>query len=150
MAEIERVLCAVDFSDESRHSIDHAVVIAGWYRATIVALHVFNPVYIHVPAIPTVGYRGDPVPDEEELKRIHENLGATFCSAREKGIDVETVVEIGQPAACIVGAAASRGADLIVLGTHGHGGFEHLMLGSVTEKVLRKAACPVLTVPPRA
>jgi nucleotide-binding universal stress UspA family protein len=48
----------------------------------------------------------------------------------------------------ILQAAQSRAADLIVMGTHGRGGFEHLLLGSVTEKVLRKATCPVLTVPP--
>ena len=50
----------------------------------------------------------------------------------------------------ILDRAASLPADLIVMGTHGAGGFQHLVLGSVTEKVLRQAACPVLTVPPRA
>ena len=59
-------------------------------------------------------------------------------------------VDIGKPAAEILGRAATLPADLIVLGTHGAGGFERFVLGSVAEKLLRKAACPVLTVPPRA
>ena len=60
------------------------------------------------------------------------------------------MVNVGQPAREILDCAATLPADLIVMGTHGHSGFEHLLLGSVTEKVLRKATCPVLTVPPRA
>ena len=63
---------------------------------------------------------------------------------------VDVVVEVGQAIPHILSAAAVTHADLIVLGTHGASGFEHLLLGSVTEKVLRKAPCPVLTVPPRA
>jgi nucleotide-binding universal stress UspA family protein len=57
---------------------------------------------------------------------------------------------VGSPAALILDRAAALPADLIVMGTHGTSGFQHLMLGSVTERVLRKAVCPVLTVPPRA
>ena len=58
--------------------------------------------------------------------------------------------EIGNPVREILHVAASLPADLIVMGTHGASGFEHLVLGSVTEKVFRKAGCPVMTVPPRA
>jgi nucleotide-binding universal stress UspA family protein len=60
------------------------------------------------------------------------------------------MVNVGEPAREILECATSLGADLIVMGTHGLSGFEHLLLGSVTEKVLRKATSPVLTVPPRA
>lgn len=64
---------------------------------------------------------------------------------------MRTVVDVGQPAARILEHAnAHGGVSLLVMGTHGHGGFEHLLLGSVAEKVLRKASCPVLTVPPHA
>ena len=66
------------------------------------------------------------------------------------GIDVDVAVDIGQPTTEILNRAARWPADLIVMGTHGAGGFEHLVLGSVAERVLRRAACPVLTVPPRA
>jgi nucleotide-binding universal stress UspA family protein len=63
---------------------------------------------------------------------------------------LEILIDLGQPASQILERAASLPADLIVMGTHGTSGFEHLVLGSVTEKVLRRARCPVLTVPPRA
>ena len=63
---------------------------------------------------------------------------------------VDVLFETGQPAPQILDLATSLPADMIVMGTHGASGFEHLVLGSVTEKVLRKARCPVLTVPPRA
>jgi nucleotide-binding universal stress UspA family protein len=63
------------------------------------------------------------------------------------GIGVDFIIDAGQPAARILDRAA--GVDLVVMGTHGAGGFEHLVLGSVTEKVLRRSKSPVLTVPPR-
>jgi nucleotide-binding universal stress UspA family protein len=75
---------------------------------------------------------------------------ATFLEpARTAGLVVSIEVELGLPAKHIVDRALSLPADLIVMGTHGTSGFEQLVLGSVTEKVLRKARCPVLTVPPR-
>jgi nucleotide-binding universal stress UspA family protein len=63
---------------------------------------------------------------------------------------LDVLVDVGQPARRILDRASTLPADLIVMGTHGAGGFEHLMLGSVTEKVVRQARCPVLTVPPHA
>ena len=62
---------------------------------------------------------------------------------------IDTLLLEGPPARCILERAESSSADLIVLGTHGRSGFEHLVLGSVAEKVLRRARCPVLTVPPK-
>jgi nucleotide-binding universal stress UspA family protein len=67
-----------------------------------------------------------------------------------QGIGLDILIDIGQPASHILGRAKSLPADMIVMGTHGTSGFQHLVLGSVTERVLRKATCPVLTVPPRA
>jgi nucleotide-binding universal stress UspA family protein len=87
---------------------------------------------------------------DEELERLHAETFARFETARTLGVDVDVLIDIGQPAHQILDRAASLPANLIVMGTHGASGFEHLVLGSVTEKVLRKAGCPVLTVPPRA
>ena len=63
---------------------------------------------------------------------------------------VDVAAEAGEPAAVIVDQASARRADLLVMATHGRSGFDRLLLGSVTEKVLRRAPCPVLTVPPHA
>jgi nucleotide-binding universal stress UspA family protein len=65
-------------------------------------------------------------------------------------VGVDVFVQSGQPARQILSTAKCLPADLLVIGTHGTTGFEHLLLGSVTEKVLRQATCPVLTVPPRS
>jgi nucleotide-binding universal stress UspA family protein len=76
---------------------------------------------------------------------------ATHCEVAIKaGVEVDIVAELGQPYRHILDCADRLPADLIVMGTHGTGGFMHLVLGSVTERVLRSARCPVLTVPPRA
>ena len=73
-----------------------------------------------------------------------------FGPATKAGVALDVALECGQPVRCILARASSLPADLIVMGTHGTSGFEHIVLGSVTEKVLRRSTVPVLTVPPRA
>ena len=138
MTAITRILCPVDFSEESRHAIDYATAIARWYNASLTGLYVYSPMFTPDPGSP-----------EDELKRLHAETLACFTGAAV-GVSLEVIVDVGRPAHQILARAAALPADLIVMGTHGASGFEHLVLGSVTEKILRKAPCPVLTVPPRA
>ena len=145
---VKRILCPVDFSDTSAHAIEHAVVLAGWYKARITALHVVSPIMMAVPGMGSPRLEGSPV--ATELERLRTETAASFREAMKAGIAVDVLVDEGQPTGRILERAASLSADLIVMGTHGTSGFEHLVLGSVTEKVLRKAECPVFTVPPRA
>jgi len=146
--ELTRLLCPVDFSDPSRHAVDHAVVLARWYGASITALHVRE--LMAIPSYELVTYESPAQVDPTELERLRQTTAAFFEQAVAAGVNVTTRVEVGQPATGIVEAARSLPASLIVMGTHGASGFDHLILGSVTEKVLRKAPCPVMTVPPRA
>ena len=148
MREIKRILCPVDLSDVSRHAIDHAVLIARWYEATITALHVCHPIVIPW-SDPTMGGIGPP-PEltADQLRDVREQVLSCFHSATP--VEVEAVVDTGYPPRRILERATSLPADLIVIGTHGAGGFQHLVLGSSTERVLRQATCPVLTVPPHA
>ena len=150
MRELRRILCLVDLSDESRHAIEHALVIARWYNSAITALHVCNPLVIPATDLTLVG-GVPPVLTEEEIKDATNEVMAAFASAAGGHADapLEVLVQSGPPARQILARAKSLAPDLIVIGTHGHGGFQHLVLGSVAEKVLRQAACPVLTVPPR-
>jgi nucleotide-binding universal stress UspA family protein len=141
---IRRILCPVDLSETSHHAIEHAVAISRWFRASVSVLHVYSPMFMPIPSLPAVEDRVS----ESELGRVRVEVGA-LCAAAGAA-DVDVLVEVGAPARLIVERAADLPADLIVMGTHGAGGFERLVLGSVTEKVLRKAGCPVLTVPPRA
>jgi nucleotide-binding universal stress UspA family protein len=87
--------------------------------------------------------------DESIYRRLEEELRDWLSPATAAGLRTGVILDEGTPAACILDRARETPADLIIMGTHGQGGFERLMLGSVAEKVLRKAACPVMTVPPR-
>ena len=148
MIEIRRILCPVDFSDYSRRALDHAIAIARWYESTVTALHVFSPA-------PVAAWGPGPVVfepivltavDREQL--LADTKG--FIEAESApGIAIDAVVREGNTAAEILNQATSMNADLLVIGTHGRSGFERLLLGSVAETVLRKACCPVLTVPRR-
>ncbi len=144
MRDINRILCPVDLSDVSRHAIEHAALLARWYDATITTLHVCNPVV--VPAADFAVVRMPPNPEDIEAARAQ----VAACLESAGGVDSIVVVETGEPVDRILEHAKTLPADLIVIGTHGVGGFQHLVLGSITEKVLRKATCPVLTVPPHA
>jgi nucleotide-binding universal stress UspA family protein len=136
----------VDLSETSQHAIDQAVLLARWYKAKITALHVCNPIVIPSADFTVVGT--GPVLTEDEVDEVSAQVRACFDSA--KSIDVDVIIDNGHAAHRILERARSLPADLIVIGTHGAGGFEHLVLGSIAEKVLRKATCPVLTVPPHA
>jgi nucleotide-binding universal stress UspA family protein len=142
---VKRILCPIDFSDASGHVIDQAVAFAGWYNAAILGLHVCTPLV--VPTMTMGPIEGTP---QIDLDRMQAQLRRAFEPAVRRAVDVDVAVDTGQPAAEILRRAASLPADLIVMGTHGASGFERLLLGSVAEKVLRKARCPVLTVPPHA
>ena len=145
MREIKRILCPTDFSDASRHALDHAIVLAKWYRASIVGLHVYNPLLVPVPSLALPEY-GEIVESEApDAGRFPTDMADWFQPALAAGIDVDVLVERGPTPSVILGCEKTSEADLIVIGTHGAGGFEYPLLGSVTEKVLRKASCPVLT-----
>jgi nucleotide-binding universal stress UspA family protein len=144
---IKQILCPTDFSEPSDHAIEQAVVIAGWYKARVTALHVVSPM---VAAVPGWASPGGEALDKDELERLRAETAGRFAAATTAGLGLDILVDVGQPAGRILDRAASVPADLIVMGTHGASGFQHLVLGSVTEKVLRRASCPVLTVPPRA
>jgi nucleotide-binding universal stress UspA family protein len=145
--EFKQIVCPVDFSESSVRALAHAAAFARWYDSQLTVLHVvptFDPVQVQ-------GDLGDPVrvvapmPREQVLEEMSRSLNLPDVSAR-----ATPVAESGDPQAAIIDQAISRRADLIVMGTHGRRGFKRLLLGSVTEAVLREAPCPVLTVPPHA
>lgn len=147
MISIARILCPVDFSDFSRHALEHAAAIAKWYDAEVMVLHV-GPSPAQMSPPPVCGISAAlPIDVGEEEQRLMRELDAFVQPYATKVKALSRRVEIGGPVWRILECAAERPADLIVLGTHGHSGFERLMLGSTTERVLRKAPCPVLTVP---
>ena len=145
MPTFTQILCPVDFSDTSRHALQLAVALAAWSKARLTLQYVYVPMFAPVPLLP--------VPDERvpagELARVTDEV-RRFGMAAGCATDTVVVADIGYPSIEVLKRASHDKADLIVMGTHGSSGFVHLVLGSVAEKVLRQAPCPVLTVPPGA
>jgi nucleotide-binding universal stress UspA family protein len=142
MIEIRKILCPTDFSEFSRHALDLALALAKWYQAEVTVVHVLPRIaadytYLPEPVVIT------PVSRERAL----EELGRFVHESRRVGVTTEVALEEGDTVRALLALAKKLPADLLVMGTHGRGGFERFVLGSVTEKVLRQAPCPVLTLP---
>ncbi len=150
MIEFQGILCPTDFSDISRHALEHAIVIGRWYGSRITALHVDTPMIVVGTSDLVSPAASELLPGESNRQRLEEQVRAWLSPATAAGLQTHVIVDEGNPATCILEHARTSSADLIVIGTHGQSGFERLVLGSVAEKVLRKAACPVMTVPPHA
>ena len=143
-AHIRRILVPHDFSEHSDAALAHADGLARLSRASLHLLHVIQPPPLHAvtPAGPVQIAMPVEVTDaarieaRELLRRI----------ARSSRADAQVHVEEGSPTAVICRFAERHRTDLIVMGTHGRAGLAHLLLGSVAERVLRRAPCPVLTV----
>jgi nucleotide-binding universal stress UspA family protein len=148
MIKIQRILCPVDFSDCSRRALDHAMAIARWYKSTVTVLHVFASAQAAAVGPGPVVFEPIFLPPVER-DRLLADTKAFAATESAPGLTTEAVVREGNVAAEILEQAATMRADLLVIGTHGRSGFERLLLGSVAEKVLRKASCPVMTVPGR-
>ena len=157
MIDVKAILCPVDFSDVSRHALAHAVQLARWFQSELTVLHV----YLMPAPASTVWFAG--VPDPNRAVDIHEaitvapeyahrevqaELARFVASVDATGVDVEVRARMGRLPNGILEEANALQSGMVVLGTHGHSGFKRWAIGSVAEKVLRRARCPVLTVPP--
>lgn len=140
---ITRILCPIDFSDASKHAIEQTIVVAGYYKSGVTALHVLTPYTLAVPGFVSSSE------EERELDRLGRLAAEEFAAASARGIDLRVLVDVGQPAAAILDRASGLPADLIVMGTHGTSGFQRFVLGSITERVLRKASCPAAALSAR-
>jgi len=132
---IDHILCPVDFSEASQHAIDHALAVARWSGAAVSALHVCHPMF--VPVTSGVGTGDDS--SDAETSRLRAAAASLIEIAGARGLQVDIAVESGDPARQILEHADRHATNLIVMGTHGATGFGRLLLGSVAEKVLRKA-----------
>lgn len=148
MVTINRILCPVDFSGHARLALDYATALARWYEAEVVALHAYAIAMVPatIGAMPAMTSVGLPL-TRQEIERDLEQFVKPVSAAHVK---TTASVATGSPARTILETADRLQASIIVMGTHGASGFERLVLGSVTEKVLRKSRCPVLVVPRQA
>lgn len=149
MTTLKRILCPVDLSDASRQALRVAAALSSWYGAPLTALHVCEDVQVFEVSSPFGGSTMSSVMVGES-QLVERRAGVQRFVTDALGTDpVDIVVrDATDPVAEILTEAA--GVSLVVMGTHGRAGIDHLLLGSVTEKVLRRAPCPVLVVPPHA
>jgi universal stress protein A len=143
MLAIKTILCPTDFSEPSREALKFAVELASHFAGEICLVNV-------VPVVPSLA--SDPnfvfaVPEYERMlhAEAEEKLRGLVKKVTTHGVAVRTKVRHGDAATEIVRIAADEKADLIVMATHGMTGWRHAMFGSVAEKVVRLAKCPVLT-----
>jgi nucleotide-binding universal stress UspA family protein len=145
---VRRILVPTDFSDGANRALTLAIKFAKLLRAAIDLLHVqAMPTYAPVASVAGAVVMPSPVPEADQ--GVHDSLAGLAARVRESGLECQTASVEGTPGEAIIDYATKIGADLIVMGTHGRGGLRPALLGSVAEKVLRGACCPVLVVPVR-
>jgi nucleotide-binding universal stress UspA family protein len=146
MITVKNILVATDFGEASDSALRYGRELAGRFSATLHVLHVVENFYVTTFGAETYAAI---VPEmqreieESARKRLDEAL---IDSDRSGPATKPVVITSGSPAYAIVDYARENGIDLIVLGTHGRGALAHLLMGSVAERVVRVASCPVLTV----
>jgi nucleotide-binding universal stress UspA family protein len=150
MLRIDRILCPIDLSDAAEHVLNHATALARWYKAPLTVLHVHTPIYFTEPTLAVVSTATGAVLEAGDEKDLLARVGRIVRTVVPPEVHADVVVEDGPAVVRILEQVAASHADVIVLGTRGLTGFEHFLVGSVTEKVLRRATCPVLTIPPHA
>jgi len=144
--KIEKVLYPTDFSEMSLAALAHVRLIVDVFDARLHCLHVVDEAYQYWSAM---GPESIPIgPPPEDMLELARNRMEKFREEHLAGLKSEpiTQVSIGRPFAEIIAYSRDQNMDLIVMATHGRGAIAHALLGSTTEKVVRKAVCAVLTV----
>ncbi len=144
-----RILVAVDFSQGARVALDRAMTLAREFGASVDVLHVWQPPSYVVPEMLVTAPEGNGLRFDDYMRsRTLHDLSILVAPYREAtpSLQVRLVAENGSPRELIVAVAKDKGADLIVVGTHGYTGMKRFVLGSIAEGVVRTASCPVLVV----
>lgn len=152
MTRITRILVPTDFSAASDAALTYAKRLAEQFGASLHLVHAFEDPFT-ATAFAAEMYSPLPLSMRDAMLRdAEQRLADRLPPEQEARVEGTTTIRTGQPAKAILEHATATGADLIVMGTHGRGGMAHLLLGSVAERIVRVAPCPVLTIreaPPR-
>ncbi len=140
---IRNILVAVDFSSPSDAALAGAIELARVFGAKLQVFHAFE---LPIPAVTPYEVAVPQAYLEDARRAAGERLDAAVAQATAAGVPAESQLDEGPPAQAIARAASQLGAELVVMGTHGHTGLKHFVLGSVAERTLRHAPCSVLTV----
>jgi nucleotide-binding universal stress UspA family protein len=142
--KIGKIVCAVDFSEFSNYALRYALHLAKVFAAQLTLLHV-----VELPFLPSYSLAGVPdlsIPVEEIENGARQKMDEMVAECRKDCPRVEGEVRMGTAFVEIINYAREKECDLIVVGTHGRTGLRHVIIGSVAEKVVRKAPCPVLSI----
>jgi nucleotide-binding universal stress UspA family protein len=143
---MKRILVPTDFSSASLRALDRAIDLGRRLGAQLIVLHVVEPVYYPMADI-MYGVGPDLGNVYEEIERAaRAQLARLATKLRARGVAVRTLLGSGTAYQVIVDSARKIKADLIVMSTHGRTGLSHVLIGSVADRVVRSAPCPVLTV----
>ena len=143
---ITRILVPTDFGEPSEAALDYARVLAGTFGASLHVLHVLDTPFA-AGAVSPEGFIADsPAAQARLFAEAHDRLQRRVTPSDRTRHSARTEIVTGTTAESIVNYARERGMDLIVMGTHGRSGLAHLLSGSVAQKVVRTAPCPVMTV----
>ncbi len=144
MKPFDTILFALDFSESSDHAFSYAFELAQKFSSRLAIIHVINePVDLRGFYVPHVSFDNL----EKEIAEGAEKMMDRFCGDKLQGYaNFEKSVVSGIPYEEIVAKAEAINADLIIMGTHGRKGLDHMLFGSTAERVVRTARCPVMTV----
>jgi nucleotide-binding universal stress UspA family protein len=140
------ILVPTDFSEASDAALEYARAVAARFGSTLHLLHVVEAPFVTGPMGTEVFITESPAVQAELFEEAQVRLAARVTEHDKGRFHTTTEIVSGTTARTILGYASERGINLIVMGTHGRSGMAHLLMGSVAEKIVRNAPCPVLTV----
>ncbi|GAB6038280.1 universal stress protein [Fundidesulfovibrio butyratiphilus] len=147
MAQFKKIICAVDFSEHSAKVADYAKSLAECTGGNVLCVYVAPSlsqyVGFHVPPSSIESFVGEIVSGADKTM-------AQFMTANFSGIDAVGKVLVGYPAEELLNLCDEEKADILIMGTHGRKGIDRLLFGSVAERVVKSARCPVLTIRPES
>ena len=144
MKKFEKIVIAIDFSENSDYAFEYALTLAKQFNSELTVMHVINePVDLRGFYVPHISFEQL----EKEIEEGANKMMEKFCVSRMADFsNYQTTIVSGIPYEEIIRKAEEIGASLIVVGTHGRTGLDHIIFGSTAERVVRSASCPVLTI----
>jgi len=143
MIKLKKILCSIDFSECSTYALSYAIDLSAKEHASLYLIHVIET---HISDIGDIVKQIDLLLDDKQIDNLKMRLINLIPDNIRPNIHIEPIVEKGVPFVEIIRTAKDKQVDLIVMGTHGRTGLEHILIGSVAERVIQRAPCPVLSI----
>ena len=143
MIKLKKILCPIDFSACSIHALSYAIDLSIKNKASLYLIYVMET---HVNDARDILKQIDLLLDDTQIDNLKIRLISLIPDNIQKSITIETIVVKGIPYVEIVKTSKDKQIDLIVMGTHGRTGLEHTLIGSVAQRVIQKAPCPVFSI----